>query len=402
MPCRIFHAMLVTLAALAIAATPALAQDGSSHGPPPTPVRVAVVVEESLAPRRKVFGELRPARFSTIATEESGVIKEALVRAGNSVERGAVLARIDDARLKIELAVNAGNAQSAQAMVAERTASLDLAKRQLDLIRQASEAGGANPRELLDSQSEVELAQSQLTQATASLQSITGAGELLARRVADLEIRAPFSGVVTRKYTEVGAWVGEGDPIVDLAETEVLEAWFDVPQELFESAKAEAVRTLQDPASSSAIEVSTSTGQAIPGTSLRVIPSIDPRSRTFHAVLQVSNRDGRFAAGLALSAFVPQGAAQMWTVIPKDALIYQGSSPSVFVVDKGIAKPTPVVVAFPIGDRVAVDGAGIAAGALVVVEGNERLMPMSPVAPLGESASSSAAPSPAAPKETPQ
>jgi hypothetical protein len=93
--------------------------------------------------------------------------------------------------------------------------------------------------------------------------------------------------------------------------------------------------------------------------------------------------DVPLAAGLALNAFVPQGAAANWTLVPKNALVYQGVNASVFMVDKGVAVPVPVRVAFPIGDSVALEGAGmLAAGALVVVEGNERLIPMSPVAPI--------------------
>lgn len=388
------------------AATATRAQDGASHGaphgPPPTPVRVAAVVEESLAPRKKVFGELRPARFAVIASEEPGIIREVLVREGKIVERGAILARIDDMRLKIEIAVNAGNEKSGKAMVAERSASLGLAKRQFELLRQASDGGGANPRELLDAESAVEVAQSQLTQATSALEVIAGAGELLARRGEDLEIRAPFGGVVTKKYTEVGAWVGEGDPIVDLAETQVLEAWFDVPQELYEATQLEVARLSQDSTTPTVIEVTAGAGQRIAGSSLRVIPSIDLRSRTFHAVLEVPNADARLAAGLALTAFVPQGPARMWKVIPKDALIYQGASPFVFLVDKGIAQPIPVAPAFPVGDRVAIEASSLAVGALVVIEGNERLMPMSPVAPMGESAAGAMPSSSTAPKESPQ
>ena len=68
--------------------------------------------------------------------------------------------------------------------------------------------------------------------------------------------------------------------------------------------------------------------------------------------------------------------------MPKDALVYQGVNTSVFVVRNGVAVPTPVRVAFPIGDEVALDPGVIAAGDAVVVEGNERLIPGSAVAPI--------------------
>ncbi len=46
------------------------------------------------------------------------------------------------------------------------------------------------------------------------------------------------------------------------------------------------------------------------------------------------------------------------------------------------AVPLRVTVSFGVGDRVVVQGAGLAEGDLVVVEGNERLFPMMPVIPI--------------------
>jgi multidrug efflux pump subunit AcrA (membrane-fusion protein) len=95
-------------------------------------------------------------------------------------------------------------------------------------------------------------------------------------------------------------------------------------------------------------------------------------------------RDDRanLATGLALNAYVPQGTPAAWTLVPKDALVYQGLNTTVFVVRGGFAVPTPVRVAFPIGEEVAIEPGVIDAGASVVVEGNERLIPGSAVAPI--------------------
>jgi hypothetical protein len=70
-------------------------------------------------------------------------------------------------------------------------------------------------------------------------------------------------------------------------------------------------------------------------------------------------------------------------VVPKDAILRGDAGPYVFAVRGGVAMPVNVRVAFPIGDRVALEaGAALEPGVQVVVEGNERLMPMSPVAPI--------------------
>ena len=117
-------------------------------------------------------------------------------------------------------------------------------------------------------------------------------------------------------------------------------------------------------------------------TALRILPEIDAKSRTFHAIAAVREDRENLAAGLALNAYVPQGAPAVWTLVPKDALVYQGVNTTVFVVRGGVAVPTPVRVAFPIGEEVAIEPGVVAPGSLVVVEGNERLIPGSAVAPI--------------------
>ncbi|MFZ9880747.1 MAG: efflux RND transporter periplasmic adaptor subunit, partial [Phycisphaerales bacterium] len=187
----------------------------------------------------------------------------------------------------------------------------------------------------------------------------------------------------TIRHAEIGAWVAEGGAVIDLADTATLEGWFDIPQELFEAAQA-----LVQPGAASgerlrAIEIRTTLGARIAAEAVRVVPEIDPRSRTFHAIAVVANADGNLAAGLALNAFVPQGAPSPWTIVPKDALVYQGVNASVYMVVDGKAIPVAVRVAFPIGDEVAVEPGVLPVGAQVVVEGNERLMPGAAVAPVG-------------------
>ena len=387
----------VVLAVSAVAVVAALtsticAQDGGGGGgaaaapagPPPTPVKVAAVRSEKLSPRKKVFGELHAAHRSVIAAEEGGIVREVLVHEGEKAAAGAVLVRLDDARLKLAAAANAASLSSARAAVIEREAMVARNERDFDLMKRAASQGGTSSREMSDSESAVAVARAQLEQAKAAVAIVEQQGALIAKRSADLEVRAPYAGVVTARHADIGAWVADGGAVVDFLGTEELEGWFEVPQELFGAAMDLVAQADKHLTRAIPVEIETATGQEIPAVGIRVVPEIDPRSRTFHAVLRIMRKDDvPLAAGLALNAFVPQGAAANWTLVPKNALVYQGVNASVFMVDKGVAVPVPVRVAFPIGDSVALEGAGmLAAGALVVVEGNERLIPMSPVAPI--------------------
>jgi RND family efflux transporter MFP subunit len=299
------------------------------------------------------------------------------------------------------VAVNAANLLAANAVVEERRAVVLREERDLELLRRASAEGGANPRELTDAESALAIARAQVESARAAAAVVEQQGALLARRLRDLEVRAPFGGVVTSKSVEPGAWIAAGGAVVELLDTAYLEAWFDVPQEFFASANALATARASSSTSSAAkaieigaiqsLEIRTTLDTPVRAGAMRVIPEIDARSRTFHAVVEIANGDGSLAAGMALEAFVPQGAPASWTLVPKDALVYQGVSASIFVVRGGLASPTPVRVAFPVGDEVALEPGAVVAGDQVVIEGNERLMPMAPVAPIPAAAPTGAA-----------
>ena len=382
--------LIPTLLSLALSFV-ATAQDGvpedAPKGPPPTPVKVAAAREESLAPRRKVFGELRAQRRTTVAAEEAGIVRELLVGDGARVRAGAPIARLDGARLDLELRILEANAAVARANLVERELGQARSARDLELLKRAAAEGGTNPRELADAESDLAVAAALVTQSQAAIAVIEQQAALLAERRRDLEIVAPFDGVVTKRHSEAGAWIAAGGPVVELVDSSHLEAWFDVPQEMFAVAQRLATAESQADGASElrALEIQATTGVRVEATGIRVVPEIDAQTRTFHAIAVVREDPGNLAAGLALNAFVPQGPAAPYTLVPKDALVYQGVNTSVFVVRGGVAVPTPVRVAFPVGDDVALEAGAVATGDMVVVEGNERLIPGSAVAPIAAS-----------------
>jgi RND family efflux transporter MFP subunit len=376
----------VSALAMLCSAPVLFAQDGPPQGPPPTPVKVVEAREERLAPRRKVFGELRAVRRTTVAAEEGGIVREFRVSEGSRVRAGEPVARLDGARIDLELRVLEANTAVARATLAERELGVRRAERDLDLLRRAAAQGGTNPREIADAESDLAVAAAQVVQAEASIAVLEEQAALLAERRRDLEITAPFDGVVTKRHAEAGAWIAEGGAVVEIVDSDHLEAWFDVPQEMFAAAQqlASSSASSSDGGSPalSALEIEATTGVRVAPTALRILPEIDAKSRTFHAIAAVREDRENLAAGLALNAYVPQGAPAVWTLVPKDALVYQGVNTTVFVVRGGVAVPTPVRVAFPIGEEVAIEPGVVAAGSLVVVEGNERLIPGSAVAPI--------------------
>lgn len=370
-------ALLALLALVAVFAAPTALLAPAQHGP--TPVVVDPVRRQKLNARRLVTGEIRARRTSSIATREPGLVLDLAVREGRRVKTGERLARLDDSRLKLELAVVLAEDVVARAALDERRFLLDQAERDLASITGLEKRGAANPKELADARTACLAAKARVSQAEAVLTEIAARSALLRRRLADMTIVAPFDGVVVERYTESGAWVGPGQPLVRLVSVGAVEAWLEVPQNIFAAA-----RTVQEPVEVRVDAVDFSAKVRV----TNVVPEIDPRARVFPLVVPLENPGDVLTPGMSVTASIAVGAEVDHLTVSKDALLRGDAGTYLFVARGGdAAKPAtafPVTVKtlFTVGGRVAVEAHGLKPGDLTVVEGNERLFPMMPVVPV--------------------
>jgi hypothetical protein len=70
-------------------------------------------------------------------------------------------------------------------------------------------------------------------------------------------------------------------------------------------------------------------------------------------------------------------------LVPKDAIVTQNNSNFIYIVNEGAAQPLPVTTGMAYEDKIQVIGP-VQTGQLVVVKGNERLMPNQPVKIINE------------------
>jgi RND family efflux transporter MFP subunit len=363
------------LTAITFPAPPCLAQGG----PPATAVTVEPVRLESVREHRRVTGELRALRRSKVAADEPGLVIEFPVREGRHVSAGDVLARLDSRRLKLELDALEADEQAVVSLIEERTANKVWRERELELYRQSLERGAANPKEILDAESEASMAGARLSWAERQRQVLRARAELLQVRVDDMTITAPFDGVVASRHVELGEWVSEGEAVLELVSTGRIEAWLDVPQRFYGAVAGEQV--------SIALRVE-ATDETITVTDRRVIPVVDPKARSFTVVAVLDNADGKLTPGMSLTAWLPTGQLTQHLTVSKDAVLRNEAGAYVYVARGGggpgasaSAVAVSVQVLFPVADRMVVASRDIKEGDLVVVEGNERLFPMMPITP---------------------
>jgi len=360
---------------------------GQSGGRPPTPVRVESVERRPVEHRRRVTGDLRALRTAQVATREPGLVLELHVDEGDVVAAGETIAVLDDRRLALEVARIEADRTAAEARVTERAALLDQRERDYALVKDSFEKNAAQPRELLDAESGVLIARALHEQAKLALAVFAAEMEEIEQRRSDMRIVAPFDGTILDVPVEVGEWVGEGEMVVEMADLAHLEAWLNVPELLLD--------VVLRPGASVVVSAARDT-KVVETEEIHPIPVVDRTARTFTLVATIENAGGRLAPGMSVVGWAPTGVRGEHLVLPADAVLRNDAGPYVFCVrkldpdDPDQAVPTPVTLLFPEGSSVVVEASGLEAGDLVVVEGNERLIPMSPVTPIPRARAASA------------
>lgn len=346
------------------------------QGPPPATVVVAPVSLESVQERRRVTGSLRAVERAEVAAQESGAVVEVKVDVGDLVEKGDLLVKLDDRRVEATLAEAESMATAAAGVVDERAAEASRAKADLVMKKDLFSQRAVSEREFLDAQREASVAVARQKSAADEAKARDAALDLLRVRLEDLQVVAPFSGRVVIRHVDPGEWLAPGEPVVTLISSGTVEAWINVP-ERFMGAISEGDETFE--------VVADGTGIRSTVESIRQVSDIDPVTRLFPVVAEVDDLDGKLVPGQSVHAEVAVGAARELLAVPVDAVIESFSGASVFLAapdsDGGmpVAMKVPVAVAFREDGKVFLESGELKPGDQVVVEGNERLFPGTPL-----------------------
>ncbi len=348
---------------------------GAPQGPPPATVIVAPVTQTPVQETRSVTGTLRAMERAEVAAQESGAVLEVKVDVGDLVKKGDIIAVLDERRLKASLLEAKATLTASEAVIAERNAESERAKRDLEMKEKLFSQRAVAEREVLDARESTEVKEARLKASKDQVEALQSALELLNVRLADATIKAPFDGRIVSRHVDPGEWVAPGNPIVTLISAGKVEAWMSVPERFIGQVTASG-STLSITADGS--------GEAAEAISFRQVADIDPVTRLFPVVATLNDKNGTLAPGLSVHADLPVGEASARLGVPVDAVIesYQGAS-VMKVVQAGdglpIAERVHVTTLFRRNEIVYVESPGLKPGDQVVVEGNERLFPGTPL-----------------------
>jgi len=369
--------LIATFACAALlAASPAAAQSAGQDAKteaaePATPVQVDEVRVARATREHPVIGRFIALRAGDVAAQTEGPVVDFLVRVGDRVHKGDVLAMIGAERLSLTAAQARARLEERRAALAEAEAQLAQARNELQRLRALRTSSAFSQARFDDAVQAVNRWDAAARAARAAITTAEAEARRAERDLADTAIRAPYDGVVTGRHTEVGAYIDIGDPVVSLVNDSDLEIEADVP--------AQWLSGINPGDTVTAVAHDAASPHRFPATVRAVVPHENPRTRTRSVRFVPDLPDGlRPAVDQAVTVLVPQGGPRSTPTVSKDAVISGPDGQRVFVVTDGRAEPRTVDLGPAIGDRFEVR-AGLAPGDKVVVRGNERLRPGQPV-----------------------
>ncbi|MEM1164927.1 MAG: efflux RND transporter periplasmic adaptor subunit [Planctomycetota bacterium] len=319
---------------------------------------------------REVTGQLRAVKRAEVASQELGLVIEITVEEGDTVDEHEIIARLDDSVLRRELARLEAQLHVAMAVIEQRDAQLERRGRDVRRLERLRTSGGATENEYDDAVTAQIEARALVSAAKAELDAAEAELARVRMRLEHMTIRAPFAGEVVDKLTELGEWLGEGEPIVELVAIDRVDAWIDVPEKFMPGlASAESLVTIEVPGARKTID----------STDVTVIADTDPLARTFPIRVRLDNTDRTLRPGMSVSGKVPTGDRGDTMTVSKDAVLRTDAGSIVYFDAGGAAAPAPIDVQYAVGERFVVRSPRLQPGMRTIVVGNERVFPGQPL-----------------------
>ncbi|MFQ5718567.1 MAG: efflux RND transporter periplasmic adaptor subunit [Acidobacteriota bacterium] len=304
------------------------------------PVQTAEVTQQSIANYIETNGTLEAEYEIDIVARTTGPVVELAAEEGDRVHEGDLLARLDDKELRTQLEVTRVDLHEAR-LAFERARNLQ----KNALISSES---------FDQSESALEAAQAQFDGSTVQL--------------GYTEIRAPFDGLIVRRYVDFAQHVATGDALFRLSDFTPLLCPIQVPERELRRLHA------QQPAH---LTVEAFPGESFSASVLRISPIVEAATGTIKVTLEVVSKN-RLRPGMFARVFLETDRRDDALVIPRSALSLDSISDTVYVATSGVAERRDVELGYSEGDLVEVVD-GLAEGEQVVVVGQDGLTDGTPI-----------------------
>ncbi len=297
-------------------------------GPPP--VEIANITYGTQSGKLELPGTVQAFEQTPIYARTSGYVTRRFVDIGDHVQKGQLLATIDDPQTAQQL-------RQAQATVMQLKAALA----QADANARLTTLNDQRYDELYK-QGVVSLQTAQTQEAQSGANNATvqaaraniAAGEANVRSLQEqagfARVLAPFAGTILTRGIDTGSLISAGSAttvtqLFSLAQSGTVRVFTNVPQANAPAAMSARMAT---------VAFRELPGQIFSGNVTRTSSSIDPASRTLLTEIDLPNTSGKILPGMFATVSFDTNRISAPLLIPANALVVRTAGPQAFVVDK--------------------------------------------------------------------
>lgn len=376
---------------------------------PPQPVEVTTLSTGKGRREIAMLGRVVASDRATIRTRTDGTVRDVLVDIGDRVQKGSVVARLDPADRKVDLAAARARLAEERSRLAELEAGTRpevIAQRRAELAAATARETGArdnllrieklvgegalSQRSLVEAQADADAVSGDRARQTALLEeAISGprreeiaaqrgvvamAEAEVARAELDLErttVFAPVGGIVSAKLASTGDTLENNDPAIEVIGSDRYDIFLEIPESFSGQVSVGQEVTLQ--------------ARAIPGWQTTVsltglVPTAEASSRRQLVRARLENPPQELLPEMAIVGTLALPVTDAQFVVTRDVLVRRDDRWVVYALnDAGQVDEIPVVLASDMGSEVAIASPELAAGRDVVVRGGDGLRDGAPV-----------------------
>jgi len=331
-----------------LAAATVLAACGG-HEPPGAPASAAPPLAAGAVELRDVEttvsaeAVVEAVHQSTVASQIAGRIVDLPFDVGDRVEKGQVIARIDERAASQALAASEAQVRVAEATLANARSSYERAQQ---LYAQK-----------FISQSALDKAQSDFRAAESGMKAmLAGAGQAATER-SFATLTAPYSGVVSARLVQLGEMATPGKPIMTGFDPSSLRVVATVASPQVAAIQASGRARIEVPAANRWIEAR----------SVVVVPSADPRTHSTQVRIELpADVRGIYPGVFARAHFVVGRMPRL--MVPREAIVRRSELTAVYVLGEGAPQLRQVRLGSVADERGVEVLAGLRAGEKVALE----------------------------------
>lgn len=307
-------------------------------------VEVSRVATVRLQDDAQAVGTLRSQQSVVLKPEVSGRVARIAFADGATVRQGQLLVQLDDTLQRAELS--------------QAQAQLSIARANLNRNKELVAENFVAQRVVEESEANLQVALAQVALADARLKR--------------MRITAPFNGTVGLSSTNLGAYVKDGDALVNLEDTSALTVDFNLP-ERYQSRIATG-QSVQ-------VQLDALPGEVFEAKVLAVDPLLDANGRSISVRAKMPpSRNGALRPGMFARVLTVFSVDEAALVVPEEAIVPQAGKQVVYRIEeegegdakKLVSRRTEVEIGVRRGAEVQILR-GVSAADTVVVAGQQRL-----------------------------